>query len=131
MAGRKTKYSQSVQDSICDSLRLGVTMRGAAAAAGVGEATFHEWRRKKSAFAEAVTRAIGESEQGLVEQARAGNDPRVAVMLLERRFRSGWSKGEVHNVNSTATITTVSPAVLKAFAQAPEKTRQSRSGAES
>ena len=89
--------------------------------------------RKRAAFAEAVTRAIGESEQGLVEQARAGNDPRVAVMLLERRFRSGWSKGEHHSVNSHATVTTVSPAILKAFAAAPEKSRasRSRSGAES
>ena len=121
--GRKSKYCPEIVERICESLRLGVTMQGAAYAAGITEKTFHEWRNKHSAFSEAVTRAIGESEESLVQTARQSNDPRVAVMLLERRFKGGWSKGEAHTVDQKSTVTTVNPAVLKAFSNAKERNR--------
>jgi len=126
-AGRKTKYTEAIVKRICEALKLGVTMQGAAYAAGITEKTFHEWRRKHSAFAQEVTRAIGESEESLVQCARQSNDPRVAVQLLERRFKGGWSKGEAHTVDSKSTVTTVSPAVLKAFSTAKERNRSTES----
>jgi hypothetical protein len=121
--GRKTKYCEKIVERICESLRLGVTMQGAAYSAGITEKTFHEWRNKHSAFSEAVTRAIGQSEESLVQIARQSNDPRVAVQLLERRFKNGWSKGESHTVDQKSTITTVNPEVLKAFTNAKERNR--------
>jgi hypothetical protein len=44
-------------------------------------------------------------------------------MLLERRFKGGWSKGEAHTVDQKSTVTTVNPAVLKAFSNAKERNR--------
>tara|TARA_R110000824_G_C15164752_1_gene672269 strand:- start:133 stop:552 length:420 start_codon:yes stop_codon:yes gene_type:complete len=127
MAGRKSKFTEKLAERICESLTKGVTLNGAAATAAISVTTLNEWRRKKPAFAAQVTRAIGQSEEGLVEDARKGSDPRVAVMLLERRFRNGWSKGEHHKVEQNSTITTVSPAVLKAFSSVPESVRVARS----
>lgn len=121
--GRKSKYTPEIVERICESLKLGVTMQGAAYAAGINPDTFYEWKKRYPEFAERVTRAIGESEESLVQIARQSSDPRVAVMLLERRFKGGWSKGEAHTVDQKSTVTTVNPAVLKAFSNAKERNR--------
>ena len=127
MKGRRSKYTPEVARAIVDALKIGVTMKGAAHSAGIQESTLHAWRHKHPEFAESVTRAIGESERALVEVARTGDDPRVAVMILERRFRDGWSKGEKHDVVARQQVTTVSPEVIKAFANTPERQRKAQS----
>ena len=123
--GAKGKYSTKRVERLCELLRQGVTVKGAAHGAGVCEKTFYQWRNLKPGFAEATDKAIASAESMLVQIALDGTkrNPHLAIQLLERRFPD-WarhtrqeSKVDVH------TKTTVSPEVLKAFASVPEQVR--------
>jgi transposase len=115
--GRPSKLTEDRQETICEALRKGVSIEGACQLAGIGESTFYSWRsrgeeekervreghhncqvRKEEQpyvdFLEETTRAIGESEEYLVEKIyeAAPETPNAALRLLERRFPERWSK---------------------------------------
>jgi len=121
-----SKYNALRAKGICDLIRKGVTVEGACESAGVNPDTHYEWKKKYPEYADAVTRANGESEAQLVEIARAGatKDPRIAVQILERRFGTRWSRNEKHQVSGHHTLTTVSPQVVQGLAGLPESERQ-------
>jgi hypothetical protein len=126
---KNLKFTDERVGTILELLSKGVTCKGAAMAAGVGECTFHRWKKEKPEFAAAVEQAIGESEAQLVQIALEGTkrNPQLAIQLLERRFRS-WARHSSQEAKVTGEIsTTVTPEVLHALQSLPETVRdQSR-----
>ena len=119
---KNLKYTAERVDKITHLLRSGVTCKGAAMAAGVGECTFHKWKREKPTFAAAVEQAIGESEANLVQIALDGTkrNPQLAIQLLERRFRE-WARHSSQEARVTGEIrTTVAPELVAAMQSVPE-----------
>jgi len=119
---KNLKYTAERVDKITHLLRSGVTCKGAAMAAGVGECTFHKWKREKPTFAAAVEQAIGESEANLVQIALDGTkrNPQLAIQLLERRFRE-WARHSSQEAKVTGEITTtVAPELVAALQSMPE-----------
>ena len=126
--GRKSKYNLRLAKRICDHIRQGVSLAGAAEICGVGHTAFHEWRNKHPEFADMVNEANGASEAALVSYAMntARTDGRVAVQMLERRFQDRWQRNERREVSATHTLTTVSPQVVQGLSGLPESERQAR-----
>lgn len=89
-----SKKTPEVLATIEKNLNLGVSLKGAAAAAGSTEVTIHAWKRKDPAVAEMIDRACSESESTLVQLAADGckKDGRIALMMLERRFPDQWGR---------------------------------------
>ena len=123
-----SKYNAVRAKGICELIRKGVTIEGACESAGINSDTHYEWKKRHPEYAEAVTRANGDSEVALVDIVTKGatKDPRIAVAILERRFGTRWSRNEKHQVSATHTLTTVSPQVVQGLAGLPESERQAR-----
>ncbi len=89
---RATKYTKIRAHNICSNIASGNTLRAAALAEGISEATLHRWRNEKTDFAKMVEQAIGVSEANLVQKLTSSEDWRAAAWILERRFPQTWSK---------------------------------------
>jgi len=89
---RATKYTKIRAHNICSNIASGNTLRAAALAEGISEATLHRWRNEKADFAKMVEQAIGVSEANLVQKLTSSEDWRAAAWILERRFPQTWSK---------------------------------------
>lgn len=118
--GRPTKCTPERQKTICDALRDGVSIEGAAALAGCDDSAYYRWMQKGADavereedghtlsereeryrdFYDAATRAIAESEAALVRmvRAQAPQDWRAAVEMLKRRFPQHWSEKRIHEM---------------------------------
>jgi len=115
--GRPSKLTEERQETICEALRKGVSIEGACQLAGVSDRAYYKWRERGKKelqrveeghqncrvrkdeesyvqFFQETTRAIGESEEYLVEKIyeAAPETPNAALRLLERRFPERWSK---------------------------------------
>lgn len=115
--GRPTKLTDERQETICEALEKGVSVKGACDLAGVSHQVFYNWRergkdelervqeghtnckvrqeeQKFVDFLEATTRARAQSEKVMAEHITeaAPDDWRAAVELLQRRFPQRWSK---------------------------------------
>ena len=121
----KGKYSTKRVEQLCELLRQGVTVKGAAHGAGISEKTYYQWCKVKPGFAEAVDGAIASAEAMLVQIALDGTkrNPHLAIQLLERRFADWARHSRQDSKVNVHTQTTVSPEVLKAFASVPERVR--------
>lgn len=98
---RGTDLNEKVQAKIVEALRAGNTRRAAAAYAGIGESTFHEWLQRGrgqhpertqepifAAFAEAVEKAEADSEVAhvaLIHKAAREGQWTASAWWLERR----------------------------------------------
>ena len=117
--GRPTKLTADVQSRVCEALSLGVSIEAAAAHAGIGTATHHEWcvrgRDGESPYAEyldATTRARDSAEvRYAAVVARAAKDGHVgaAQWWLERRRHTQWGRRDV--VGAVAEGEQAAPAV--------------------
>ena len=97
----KTKLAPELQEKILLHLRLGAYVETAAACAGIHKDTFYEWMKKGArgqqpyvAFAEAVTRAVAESEsRDLATVLKASVKYwQAAAWRLERRFPEKYGR---------------------------------------
>jgi hypothetical protein len=95
---RPTKLNDITERAICDNIRLGLTYKASAEAAGVSYAVFNEWmkdiRPHYVKFQEAVSRANAEARKILTMriQSAATDDWRAAAWMLERRFRDEYGQ---------------------------------------
>jgi transposase len=84
---------------ILGQIRAGVPKEAAARIAGIGASTLFEWMQRDVEFAEAVQRAVAESEAVLVARiAKAAGEPRhwtAAAWMLERRFPERYAKRDI------------------------------------
>jgi len=103
---RPTKLTDITEKAICDNIRLGLTYKASAEAAGVSYAVFNEWmkdiRPHYVKFQEAVSRANAEARKILTMriQSAATDDWRAAAWMLERRFRDEYGQSVGVNVES-------------------------------
>jgi hypothetical protein len=97
----KTKLTPELQEKILLHLRLGAYVETAAACAGIHKDTFYEWMKKGArgqkpyvAFAEAVNKAIAESEsRDLATVLKASAKYwQAAAWRLERRFPEKYGR---------------------------------------
>jgi hypothetical protein len=114
--GSKPKLTPTIQAKVCDAIRAGNYVEAAAEHAGIGRATFFRWMAKGEEatsgvyreFWEAVKKAESDSEVVLVAHWRkaATKNWVAAAALLERRFRSRWSRSDHVKVEANVTTNT-------------------------
>jgi len=106
--GRPTKLTPERQETICEAIRGGLCREEAAVAAGVARTTIQCWLAKGKEETEGLYRdfltALQDAETSLEQECAAvlttqlkADAPEhirqgAAKFLLERRFRSRWSK---------------------------------------
>ncbi|MFC1639820.1 hypothetical protein ACFL3B_03540, partial [Gemmatimonadota bacterium] len=104
-AGRPTKLTPELAETIVEAIRGGNYAQVAAATAGISEMTFYSWLKRGTdepdsiygEFAEAVLTASGEAEQEKLDRLRRevqadDGDWKAAAWWLERRFPKRWGK---------------------------------------
>lgn len=100
MAGRPTKLTPELRDSIVSAIEDGNVVETACEAYGVSEDSFYEWMRRGkeepgtafSEFSDSVMKARGRAEMAAVSCLRVGmtTDPRFAVEWLKRARHKRW-----------------------------------------
>ena len=99
----KSKLTPELQEKILLHLRVGAYVETAAACAGIHKDTFYEWMKKGArgiapyaAFAEAVNRAVAESEsRDLATILKAAQSQwQAAAWRLERRFPEKYGRND-------------------------------------
>ena len=83
--GRPTVRTAETAQTICDHIARGMPYVFACGAAGIGLATFHEWRNEDPAFKDQIEAAVarGVSERLKTIEESAITDWRAAAWLLE------------------------------------------------
>jgi hypothetical protein len=130
--GRPTKLTPQVQKRICAAIKAGNYASVAARAAGITEATFHNWMKAGEGqesgeffeFFEAVKKAEAEREVTLVKfvKLNALNNWQAAMTMLERLHPDRWGRRD----RTTHEITGPGGAsLLEPLASALEKARAS------
>lgn len=103
---RPPKYTPDVVKKLTDAIRAGSTIRLACAYAGITEQTLSRWRRSKSGFSDALTRAEGDAAVkwlAIIDKAALGDatnppDWRAAAWKLERRFPQEYGRNQVLDI---------------------------------
>jgi transposase-like protein len=120
MAGAKSKLTKQVRQAVREALELGMTLKGAAATAGIGESTIMAWRAKGVAdieageatphaeFLEETERARYVPQQRALRVLREAQDGQLSVdaakFMLSHRYRDEFG-------TKTTSDTTVNAAV--------------------
>ena len=92
---RPTKFDKATTDKIVMALRIGCTMAGAAAHAGIAKETLYRWMRSRKTFAAEIERARDAGEVALVaviQAAAKAGDWRAARFLLTVRRPDAFSR---------------------------------------
>lgn len=103
--GRKTKLTNEIQEQICKYVRLGIPLKFAAEACGIGERTIYYWieRGKKSTrgkylqFLQSIKKAEAESiikDVAILEKSAHEGSWQAAAWKLERRYPEFFGKKE-------------------------------------
>ena len=110
-------------NALTDAIRDGLSLTSAAKFVEIPLPTVEGWVRKYPALKTAVEKATADHEHRMVQlaTAHAERDGKLAIAILERRHAQ-WNKTERQEIKQTASGT-VSPALLRAIAGIPEKTK--------
>jgi len=96
--GRPTKYTPDRVKKIIEAIKLGVAYVDAASYAGVGLATFNEWRDRYPEFAEAVEEAAGQAvvaNMAKIQKAATEGSWQASAWILERRHPDRYGRTRV------------------------------------
>lgn len=96
--GRPTKYTPETVKRILEAIKLGVAYVDAANYAGVGLATFNEWRDRYPEFAEAVESASGQAVTACmakIQKAATEGSWQASAWILERRHPDRYGRTRV------------------------------------
>lgn len=94
---RPTKRTDQRREAILNALRIGNTLRAAAAYAEISEDTLARWRADDAEFRGAVTKAEADAEArflGNIAKAAADGTWTAAAWWLERRRHEDYRKRE-------------------------------------
>ena len=99
-AGRPSKLTAELTESICNDLRLGLFADEACTRNGITKVTYYEWLREAAAgrtdhmvFAAAVAKASADGEAAALRVIRQGTlNWQASAWFLERRFRDRWAR---------------------------------------
>src|ERR1017187_8168137 len=92
--GRPTVRTPQTAKTICDCVARGMPYVFACGAAGIGLATFHEWRNEDPAFKQQIEEAIAlgvNSRLKVIEESSAGAW-RAGALVLEPRPPQPFSR---------------------------------------
>lgn len=98
--GRPTELNDITAQLVTNALKKGLSRKGIASAAGIGETTLYRWLDASASpgedfrrFRERFAKAEAELEERLVEaleKLAIGGDRHALIFLLERRIRGPW-----------------------------------------
>lgn len=121
---RPSSLTPAVTEKVCEALKLGVSWEAAAAHAGIGVSTIHNWLAQAAddvagghfrEFLEQTTRARDSSEvrmAAIVMKAAQEGDAKAAQWWLERRRSASWGRQDSMDV----TVKKADPAAVLAAA---------------
>ena len=92
---RPTKYTPECVNKIVEAVKMGATYELAAGYAGVSEAQFYEWKKRKPEFLEAIKKAEGVAALvwlAKIEQAATAGEWQAAAWKLERRYPHAYGR---------------------------------------
>lgn len=87
------KYSQEIQNEICQYLEEGMSQKDAADLAGISKATFQRWKNENETFETAIKKAGMRCKRrniGIIQKA-AITTWQAAAWWLERRFKNEYA----------------------------------------
>ena len=102
--GRPCMFSDEITEIIKESIIAGLTLEGAAAAAGISYDALNEWRKRGEAgderfvkFCEMLKSAkyVGQKELALKIRKAADHSWQAAAWLLERRHHDVWGRKDI------------------------------------
>ena len=110
-------------DALCDVIREGLSLPSACKFTELSLPQIEKWLRMYPALKTAVEKATADHEHRMVQLAstHAARDGKLAIAILERRHGQ-WNKTDRQEIKQE-TQGTVSPELLRALANAPERTR--------
>jgi len=103
---RKSKFSAAVVAKIVEGLRKAMPRKYAAARAGIGERTFHDWLEQKPDFALKCAQAEAYAVEHALElmEKRGKGQWTQPAWLLERRFAESYGKAERLQIDSNVNV---------------------------
>ena len=104
-AGRPSKYTPEMRDSILKWIRTGNTYTDACRIEGIGYDAFLEWQKKYPDFAEALEKADAECKAARVATVLAASKKswQAAAWYLERRYKDEYALKTLHDINHSIT----------------------------
>lgn len=75
-----TKYSKDKQDEIAQYIRDGMTAKKAVNKAGISIETYHQWKRTKTEFLNAIKKAVDDRVKESFEQAKENSTEIVGTL---------------------------------------------------
>ena len=93
-AGRHSKYTPEVVESICTYLRQGNTRKTSAILAGIGHSTMYEWMDEFPEFSDTIKKAEEEAVAHHVQTIHAFSQSnwQASAWFLERRRKEDFGK---------------------------------------
>jgi hypothetical protein len=93
-AGRHSKYTPEVVESICTFLRQGNTRKTSAICSGIAERTFYEWMEEFPQFSQSIKRAEEEAVAHHVQTIHkfSQSNWQASAWFLERRRKEDFGK---------------------------------------
>jgi hypothetical protein len=118
MAGRPTKCTPDMIESICGYLRKGHWAESAAVLSGIDEKTYYNWvdaggegREPYATFLQSVKIASAMAEDTAIETVNGGNGDakagpmwQSAMTFLERRYPHRWARRDPDHALKTKTL---------------------------
>ncbi|CAB5194798.1 hypothetical protein UFOVP178_34 [uncultured Caudovirales phage] len=102
---------QLVTDVVLNYVRSGLFIKQACLAAGVGEATFRDWRRGDPSLSVALKKAEAEFERVHIQNitTHAAKDWKASAWMLERKYPQRYAKREAPEVRVRQSVEVSQP----------------------
>lgn len=94
MGGKPSKYTPERVKAILQAIEVGAPYRHAAAAAGIDEDTFTNWKKRHAEFSDAVKEAEAKAITGRLARIRLAEPDhwQAAAWWLERKYPQEFGK---------------------------------------
>lgn len=94
------KYTTETVSQILGFIKEGAFAKDAAAAVGISEKTYYQWKRSKGEFSQAIKKAEAERKVGLIASIHKDRSWQSKAWMLERIYRAEYASENTHEINS-------------------------------
>lgn len=98
--GRPQKIGEKERAEILENLEVGASLKDAAGAVGVDNATVYRLRRADPAFAKGVRQAVKKGKLKLIRTVATAETWQAAAWMLERRWGRQFGRKDTVNIKS-------------------------------